>query len=80
MPRATTKTGATRTAKTETAVKRAVRAAKPATRRTRATRAAAAPAVTHEQIALRAYEIHLSGTGGDPVEHWLRAERELTTA
>jgi len=31
-----------------------------------------------EEIAARAYEIHLSGAGGDDVENWLRAERELT--
>jgi hypothetical protein len=37
-------------------------------------------AISHDQIALRAYEIHLSGVGGDPVEHWLRAERELAEA
>jgi hypothetical protein len=33
--------------------------------------------VTHEQIALRAYELHLAGTEGDAMAHWLRAEREL---
>jgi hypothetical protein len=44
-------------------------------------RAAAAPApITHEQIALRAYEIHLEGVEGDAVAHWLRAERELVGA
>ena len=44
-------------------------------------RAAAAPApITHEQIALRAYEIHLDGTEGDALAHWLRAERELVGA
>ena len=37
-------------------------------------------AIAHEQIALRAYELHLAGAGGDPVEHWLRAERELVGA
>jgi hypothetical protein len=34
------------------------------------------PAVEPNQIALRAYEIHES-EGGDPLENWLRAEREL---
>ena len=33
--------------------------------------------VTHEQIALRAYEIFLREGGGDDVGHWLRAEQEL---
>ena len=54
------------------------RAVKPASGRRR-TAAAPAP-VTHEQIALRAYELHLAGTEGDALEHWLRAERELTGA
>jgi hypothetical protein len=55
--------------------KRARRAAAPARRSRRR-----AAAVSHDQIAARAYEIHLSGAGGDPVEHWLRAERELVGA
>ena len=33
--------------------------------------------ITHEQIARRAYEIYISGSGGSPEENWLRAEREL---
>jgi hypothetical protein len=33
--------------------------------------------VTHEMIAKRAYEIHISGKGGDALGNWLRAEREL---
>jgi hypothetical protein len=33
--------------------------------------------VTHEQIARRAYDIYLSGTGGSEHDNWLRAEREL---
>jgi hypothetical protein len=50
-------------------------------KRTTRRRAAAAPApITHEQIALRAYEIHLEGTDGDALAHWLRAERELVGA
>jgi hypothetical protein len=32
---------------------------------------------TYEEIAVRAYEIHESGEGGDELENWLRAEREL---
>lgn len=47
-------------------------AAKPA-----AARAIVGATVTHEAIALRAYEISVSGTGGSQVENWLRAEREL---
>ena len=37
---------------------------------------------TQEEIALRAYHIYLEreGAGGDPVEDWLQAERELTEA
>jgi Protein of unknown function (DUF2934) len=58
--------------------KRLRRAVKPAAGRKR-TAAAPAP-VTHEQIALRAYELHLAGTEGDALAHWLRAERELVTA
>lgn len=35
---------------------------------------------THEEIALRAYEIYLQrgGAPGDSLEDWTRAERELT--
>ena len=36
-------------------------------------------AVTHEQIAERAYFLHLE-RGGDAFENWLVAERELATA
>lgn len=45
---------------------------------TKKTRAAKA-APTHEEIALRAYEIHLErgGAPGDALEDWIRAEREL---
>jgi hypothetical protein len=69
MPKSTT------TAK-ETTTKRVRRAVKaPARKRT-----AAPAAVTHEQIALRAYELHLLGVGADPMENWLRAERELVSA
>ena len=41
----------------------------------------AAPAmqeVTAEEIAFRAYMISLSGEGGDQLDNWLRAERELS--
>ena len=37
----------------------------------------AAGEVGFEEIAARAYTIHESGEGGDAVENWLRAEREL---
>ena len=35
------------------------------------------PAITSDLIAVRAYEIHLSGTGGSESDNWFRAEREL---
>jgi hypothetical protein len=63
------------TAKTTTA-KRVRRAVKPAARK----RAAAPASITHDQIALRAYELHLLGAGADPMDNWLRAERELVSA
>jgi hypothetical protein len=56
--------------------KRTRRTINPASRR----RTAAAAPVTHEQIALRAYELHMLGVGADPMENWLRAERELVAA
>ena len=37
------------------------------------------PAVSREDIATRAYYLHLEG-GHDPLENWLRAERELVAA
>ena len=54
-------------------VKKTVRKAAP--RRT--TKKIAPP--THDDIATRAYYIHLE-QGGDPFENWLRAERELVAA
>lgn len=30
-----------------------------------------------ERIRVRAYEIHVAGTGGDPVTDWVLAEQEL---
>jgi len=57
-------------AKKEATTKKAPSTRKPTVRRTRKT------AVTEEHIALRAYFLHLDG-GDDPVENWLRAEREL---
>jgi hypothetical protein len=35
---------------------------------------------SHDEIAERAYFIHLEADGCDELESWLRAERELTTA
>ena len=61
-----------------TATKRVRRTVKATTTRRRT--AAAAPRVTHEQIARRAYELHVAGTDGDAMAHWLRAERELVGA
>jgi len=65
-----------------------VAAAKPAARKTVAKKAAPAvgpqlvPALTHEQIAKRAYELW-AGRGyvqGDPVHDWWQAEQELKRA
>ena len=36
--------------------------------------------ITHEQIAIRAYEISQGPGAGSPDENWLRAERELRGA
>ena len=47
---------------------------KPVVRRRRAAK------VTHDQIAERAYALYVAGTAGDALEHWVRAERELTAA
>jgi hypothetical protein len=38
---------------------------------------AAKAEISREQIAKRAYEIHLSGNGGSETDNWLHAEREL---
>ena len=37
------------------------------------------PKITYDDIATRAYYIHLEG-GHDPFENWVRAERELVSA
>ena len=71
MPRTTTTKTAEATPRPR--AKRTRRDVKPSSRK----RAAAPAPVTHEQIALRAYELHLLGAGADPMENWLRAEREL---
>jgi hypothetical protein len=68
MPRKATEAAAPK----KTAAKRTV------TRRT--TKTATKPTVlTWEHVATRAYFIHLED-GGDPLENWLRAERELVAA
>lgn len=52
-----------------------LKSALPAAKKTRPAKAAP----THEEIALRAYEIYLErgGAPGDALEDWIRAEREL---
>jgi hypothetical protein len=67
MPRKATEAAATK----KTAAKKTI---------TRRTKKATEPIVlTWEDIATRAYYIHLE-EGGDPSENWIRAERELATA
>jgi hypothetical protein len=68
MPRKATEAAAT---KKPAATKRTV------TRRTR--KAEEAIVLTWEHVATRAYYISLD-EGGDPIENWLRAERELVAA
>ena len=62
--------------RTESTTSKAPAARKPAVRRKRAP--APELTVSQEDIATRAYYIHLEG-GHDPFENWLRAEAELTT-
>jgi Protein of unknown function (DUF2934) len=38
------------------------------------------PAPSHQAIAERAYELYECGAPGDHVDHWLAAERELSTS
>jgi hypothetical protein len=73
MPKTSTAASAT------TAAPRAKRARRATTLGRRARRAATS-GVGHEQIAVRAYEIHLSDAAGGPLDHWLAAERELAGA
>jgi hypothetical protein len=63
--------------RTETKTSKEPAARKPSVRRKK--KAVDAIGVSHEDIATRAYFIHLEG-GHDPFENWLRAEAELTTA
>ena len=69
MPRKATEAAAT----TKPAAKRTV------TRRTKKVEAREPIVLVREHVATRAYYIHLE-EGGDPVENWLRAERELIAA
>ena len=69
MPRKATEAAATK----KPAAKRTV------TRRTKQTEASEPTVLVREHVATRAYYIHLA-EGGDPVENWLRAERELVPA
>jgi hypothetical protein len=67
MPRKATEAAATK----KTAAKKTI---------TRRTKKATEPIVlTWEDVATRAYYIHLE-QGGDAHENWMRAERELATA
>jgi hypothetical protein len=66
MPRKATEAAAT----TKPAAKRTV------TRRPKKVEATEPIVLTWEHVATRAYYIHLD-EGGDAVENWLRAEREL---
>lgn len=52
-----------------------VKSSLPTTKKTRAAKSAP----THEEIALRAYEIYLErgGAPGDALQDWTRAEQEL---
>jgi hypothetical protein len=62
--------------RTESKSSKAPSTRKPAVRRKRV---APITEVSHDDIATRAYYIHLEG-GHNPFENWLRAEAELTTA
>jgi hypothetical protein len=48
-------------------------------RRTKKTEATQPIELSWDHVATRAYYIHLEA-GGDPVENWVRAERELISA
>ena len=47
-------------------------------RKKKAVEAEHRPEPSHEEIALRAYEIHESGDGADELGNWLRAEQEVS--
>ncbi len=67
----------TRSRTTDTPKRRAKATTTPAARRTRKPAVAAAPPLAHTTIAERAYAIFEAEGGGDSLQHWLRAEREL---
>ena len=50
------------------------------TTRKRVLKRAPAPVAVHDEIAVRAYFLHLQAPESDEVGNWLRAERELTPA
>ena len=56
------------------------KASAPAKRQGGRRRAEAPGAATPADIAARAYALFEAEGGGDPVAHWLRAERELAAA
>jgi hypothetical protein len=64
---------------TEAAATKKPAAKRTATRRTKKVEATEPIVLTWEHVATRAYYIHLE-EGGDSVENWLRAERELVAA
>ena len=65
-------------ATTKAAAKKPAAAQKPVTRRKKAE--TTQPIELHwDHVATRAYYIALE-SGGDPIENWLRAERELVAA
>ena len=64
---------------TEAAAPKKTAAKRPVTRRTTKTATTNPAVLTWEHVATRAYFIHLED-GGDPLENWLRAERELVAA
>lgn len=63
--------------RTESKTSKAPAARKPAIRRKKA--AQAVVTVSYEDIATRAYYLHLEGNN-DPFENWIRAEHELAAA
>jgi DUF2934 family protein len=64
---------------TEAAAPKKTAARRTVTRRTTKTATTEPPVLTWDHVATRAYFIHLED-GGDPLENWLRAERELVAA
>ena len=64
-----------KTAETKIAEKKTP-ARKPATTTTRKRK----PKIGHDEIAMRAYFLHLQAPHSDQLGNWLRAERELMTA